>query len=340
MGLRDREDGEHALGEEDKARKALKPASAFDFSQVAESAARLVVSSVGGVQSKMGVVAGERLKTIFSKFSIPAPKVISPVHLGFSSAAEVLAERMAAQHSSLMDQLRVAIQPLIDFGWLDELNRSLLPPNLRTHAGEIRAFEVHEFVEQEGIPLYFVPRGEVAVRFLTAKGASARRKVLDDCYDAIVEDCTALLDEVKHSGVGEEVAFTKDGIGAMRAGFVYSAQAMFTLTLDTLIRRLHPEEQRRRRLTKRDKGASPPEVIEEMGFRSAMVWLPVWNAHETFWSHKGDAIPRHYSRHASVHSVSTTQFERANCVQALMLVTSLVAYAAEKFPKTENLGGA
>jgi len=34
-----------------------------------------------------------------------------------------------------------------------------------------------------------------------------------------------------------------------------------------------------------------------------------------------------FSRHASVHGASKTQYSKRNCVQVLMLVTSLIGYA-------------
>ena len=63
-----------------------------------------------------------------------------------------------------------------------------------------------------------------------------------------------------------------------------------------------------------------------MGLHRAYVWLPIWHAHEQFWKDKGDAVPRTFSRHASVHGASKTQYSKRNCVQVLMLVTSLIGY--------------
>lgn len=97
----------------------------------------------------------------------------------------------------------------------------------------------------------------------------------------------------------------------------------------TLISRFYPNKEARRSITNRKKGANVPDTIDEMGVREAFVWLPIWNAHEEFWKHKGDQVPHYYSRHASVHSVSSRQFSKRNCVQVLMLVTSLIGYAGQ-----------
>lgn len=70
-----------------------------------------------------------------------------------------------------------------------------------------------------------------------------------------------------------------------------------------------------------------PEAIGEMGVRAALVWLPVWNAHEVFRRHKGDKVPHYYSRHANVYSVTSRQFSKRNCIQVLMLLSSLISHA-------------
>lgn len=80
-------------------------------------------------------------------------------------------------------------------------------------------------------------------------------------------------------------------------------------------------------ITNHKRGADVPDEFSEMGVREAFVWLPIWNAHEEFWKYKGDKVPHYYSRHASVHGVSSRQFNKRNCIQVLMLVTSLIGYA-------------
>jgi hypothetical protein len=245
---------------------------------------------------------------------------------GFSPAVESVLKQIADQRSTMLEGLRVSLKPLFDPELLRGLNRTLLPPNLRDHADEIRAHHVHEFLGQEGIPLYLVPRGRTALRLLRARDRSARRRVLGDCYELIIDDCAAVLERADQEAVGDEVGFALDGLGAMRAGHTRSAQAMFTVTLDTLIYRFYPDRAARGLITNRKKGADVPDAIDEMGVYEAMVWLPIWNAHEQFWKHKGDKVPHYYSRHTSVHSVSARQFSKRNCVQVLMLVTSLIGY--------------
>ena len=241
---------------------------------------------------------------------------------GFASTFKAVQE----QQRALLTGLRISLGPL-DSNLLRGFSRFLLPPNLRDYTGQISVSQVRTFLEEEGIALYLVPRGRTALRLLRAEDRAARRRVLGECYWTIVEDCATVLEGVTSETVTAEVAFVLDGIGAMRAGHHRSAQVLFTVTLDSLIPRFHPDVRIRRAITNRKKGAEVPDAIDEMNVRDAFVWLPIWNAHEQFWAQNGDRVPNYYSRHASVHGVSPRQFSKRNCVQVLMLVTSLIGYA-------------
>lgn len=274
-------------------------------------------------------VQSQMTSIVTSLPTFTAPLVDLPTLKGFgvSPATESMLKQIADHQSAMFAGLRGSLKPLFDPDLLGGLNRALLPTNLRGQADEIQAHQVREFLEQEGIPLYLVPRGRTALRLLRAQDRSARRRVLGDCYKSIIDDCAAVLEHTDRAVVGNELGFALDGLGAMRAGHFRSAQAMFTVTLDTLIFRFYPNQAVRRLITNRKKDADVPDVINKMGVHEAMVWLPIWNAHEAYWKHKGDEVPRHYSRHASVHGVSSRQFSKRNCIQALMLVTSLIGYA-------------
>lgn len=248
----------------------------------------------------------------------------SSVALGFQAQQHSMLSRLM-DPSRILGDLQRSIAPYTRA--FAELPRLLLPPNLRDVSDHITARDVYEFLEKEGIPLYLIPRASIGKRLVLAKDHASRRKVLNDRFTHIVDDCAALLDMCTNPIVDTEVHFIQDGIGALRAGHHASAQAIFTVTLDTLISRFYPDRQKRKEITNRKKGAQMPDAISDMGIREAYVWLPVWNAHQEFWQHKGDRIPNDYSRHATVHGVSKTQFNKRNCVQSLMLASSLIGYA-------------
>lgn len=272
----------------------------------------------------------DQMASIFGSvpsFSMPPLDLPAPMGPVFDPATQQILKRISEEQAHAVEGLRKSLGSFFDPEVLRGFNRVLLPPNLKDHADEIRALQVRKFVEQEGIPLYSVPRGRTALRLLRARDRAGRRRVLGDCYVSLMEDCAAVLERADHETVSDELSFALDGLGAMRAGHARSAQAMFTVTLDTLIYRFYPDRNARKAITNRKRGAEVPEEIDEMDVREAFVWLPIWNAHEEFWKHKGDKVPHYYSRHASVHGVSSRQFSKRNCIQVLMLVTSLIGYA-------------
>lgn len=236
---------------------------------------------------------------------------------------------MGALQESIRKLVHETLHPLFASDVFSRLARSMLPPNLREASDEIDPEQVYRFLEEEGIPLYLIPRAAVAKRLLLAPDHTSRRKVLNDRFDAILDDCQKQISRCTSGMIAGEVHFIQDGINAMRGENYASAQALFTVTLDTLISRFYPERLERKTITNRSKGTPVPELIEAMGIHEAFVWLPIWNSHGQFWVHKGDRIPSDYSRHATIHAVSKVQYNKRNCIQALMLVTSLIGYAQE-----------
>lgn len=235
-------------------------------------------------------------------------------------------QHLADQQRQVFAGITQAIQGY-DLPGVQDFNRRLLPPNLREYSDEIDFGDVLEFLQEEAIPLYLVPRAETALRLLRASDRPARRQILNDCFDSLVDDCEAVLEQVGHPDVETEVEFALDGVAALRGGHTRAAQAFFTLIFDTLIFRIYPERKVRTKITTREPGGDVPEPINGMGIRDVSVWLPIWNAHEQFWPNQGVPVPWEYSRHATVHKVSRKQYSQRNTIQVLMLVTSLIGYA-------------
>lgn len=235
-------------------------------------------------------------------------------------------QRLADQQRQVFDGITRALRDS-DLPGVQELNKNLLPPNLRERSDEIDFGDVLEFLQEEAIPLYLVPRAQTALRLLRAADRPARRQILNDCFDSLIDDCEAVLEQVDHPDVETEVEFTLDGVVALRGGHTRAAQAFFTLIFDTLISRFFPDQNVRKDFTNHKANAAVPERLTAMGLRDVSVWLPVWNAHGEFRPNKGVPVPWQFSRHATVHKVSRKQYSRRNTVQSLMLVTSLIGHA-------------
>ena len=292
------------------------------FRQIDDSYFSLIESyqnaiSVNKVQFKSLLPSLSNL--IFPSLNLPLPDI----------GASSVFSQLAMSQSAILDQVRHLLKLGIKLPDYSQLAWRSLPLNLRLCRGELNLDEIICFLQHEGIPLYLVPRKRIVTRLVRADNTAMRRQVLSSCHNQIVEDCASVIEAISKNWAGDELAFVDDAIGAMRAGFTQSAQAMLTSVLDTLIRRFVPDPNVRRSLTNRQNGANAPDLFNDLNLRQELVWLPIWNAHQAFWIDKGDRIPRVYSRHASVHGVSKRQFSKRNCVQVLMLVTSLVGYHAQ-----------
>jgi hypothetical protein len=236
------------------------------------------------------------------------------------------------------DRIRESLPPqFFDKSWMsswaaelaEATARILLaswPPNLRPLADELRIGEVLDVLEFEGIPLYLVPRSATAKALLVANGTAARRAVIGRRFDSIIEDCQGVLDRCTNPETLAELTFIRAALAAIAAGHHAAGQALAANVLDTMIRTRFTQEQRTH-LTSHRRTPSGDVLTEDMAVREAMVMLPIWAAHKTFERGSGDPVPYVFSRHGSVHAVSSRQYNKRNAAIALMLATSFVGFA-------------
>lgn len=315
----------------DHAKKiAMSTMAGIEVPGVGKAVADYAASMTRGVQPILDLTsAAGRWQDDLVKSLAPALRFVPTTPSGLLDQVPSVVtglQHLADQQRQVLDGITRALRGY-DHSGVQDLNRNLLPPNLQEHADEIDFGDVLEFLQEEAIPLYLVPRAETALRLLRAVDRPARRQILNECYGSLVDDCEAVLEQADHPDVETEAEFALNGVAALRDGHTRAAQAFFTLIFDTLIFRFYPERNIRRDFTNHEAGAAVPERITAMGFRDVSVWLPVWNAHGEFHPNKGIPVPWQFSRHATVHKVSRKQYSQRNTIQSLMLVTSLIGHA-------------
>lgn len=219
--------------------------------------------------------------------------------------------------------------------WLRELDqaseadlRDLLPPNLRVVYGQVRPRQLVRLVRDDGIPVYWSLAPDVAKELVRTRNPDERREILSDRWEPSADQCQQILQDCGGSAALEFVGYVQEGIAALRTGHVSAAQSLFTTCLDLLAFRLAGHDDSLLEFKKRHvKGAEHPYPLGAGVETKVWVWLPVWHAHEGFNQRVRRPVPAEYNRHATVHAISPEQYNRANAVIAMMLVTSLVAYA-------------
>jgi hypothetical protein len=210
----------------------------------------------------------------------------------------------------------------------EEQLRAGAPPNWQFGDDWPSLTVISDMVERDGIPLAWVPRGEIVVGLVRAEGIEARRAILADREADIIQDCFTCLDDVDAPELTEFVASVREAARAFQDQHAKPAQALATVVLDATLRLLFATPDFsyagiRRKLT----GVWDNAPLRYM--RSALVLAAIPDALEQFWPGRGDQVPVRFNRHASTHTIHVEQYTRTNALVAIMVITSLLREAHE-----------
>ena len=188
------------------------------------------------------------------------------------------------------------------------------PPNLRSLPS---LDAVAEIARVEGIAVCGVPRAEIVQKLLAAPDASARRQVLVERSDEIMDDCRVVLDDLG----GELVGLCSEAVEAFSDGYTSAAQALAAGVIESVALRLRTQS------AKEFTGA----YLDRVPIGRLRCWLalqPVARALVRWSPESGRPPPRGFSRHATVHAAGQPGvFSTCRSLTAVMLATSL----AEQF---------
>lgn len=257
-------------------------------------------------------------------------------------AMTAVAMRARAMHEALMptwEQLQPLVEQLNHLAQIAaDVHRdwvASLPPNLRG-IRDLRISAVVDFMAEEGIPLYLVPRASTVEAFLRAEGRQSRRAILGSRSSSIVADCREVWARHRTPRTDEWIGLLDAGLQAYESGHTQAAQALFTVVLDTITFAL-PAHDRRRYTGRRNGSQEFDHLLDEQGFSTALAILPLWSIHEENWASQGHPVPRPLNRHASLHRASSKQYTKRNAIQALMLATSLLGWFGTYGPSESDL---
>jgi hypothetical protein len=120
--------------------------------------------------------------------------------------------------------------------------------------------------------------------------------------------------------------FCLEIVKSVRLGLLASAQALAANLLETILRQHFDTVAYKALTTNRYLTDGKKMTIDDQFLWWVLTFYPVWWAYSKYYCDRGDSVPSFFDRHASVHTVSKTQYTRANAVHGLMLVTSLTKY--------------
>lgn len=220
---------------------------------------------------------------------------------------------------------------LLQNAWLEAL-----PENLRG-VRDLRLSALCDFLAEEGIPLYLVPRQSTVEAFLAARDRGAVRALPTTRARSITTDCQVVWRSHRTTRTTEWVDLLEAGLAAYEAGHTEAAQALFANVLDSITFAIPGPD--RRRYTNHKWGDADYEHLLEEDLATGLAIMPLWRVHEENWADKGHDVPREFNRHATLHRVSSRQYTKRNALQSMMLATSLLAWTADygRLPDTESV---
>lgn len=190
-------------------------------------------------------------------------------------------------------------------------------------------------MQDEGIPLPWVPRAEILADLTSAPDVDARDAILVARTPEIVKDCRQCLAEVVDVDFQQLNGLIDDALRALEQSNESAAQALAANVFDTLLRdvrhrgRLFAGSTGRFKYRDVTGGITPVSDEALIGlYRATCVLTPVLKVLGEF-NAETDPAPRRVRRHATAHRAGTTQYTPANAVIAIMLATSLLREAQE-----------
>jgi hypothetical protein len=248
-----------------------------------------------------------------------AADMVAKANFGWNSPLQVIASQLAKQHSAWLKNLTK-----LDF-------KMPYPSNL-DGIEDLKLAEIEQVILMEGIPLHGVPRMAIAKALIRAESPEKRREILGRRWKAISVDCRAHVRGCTTAQIEPLARFAVLALDALDAGHNEAAQSLAANLLDTMLNTHMPVQ---RKSLVPGKKVTTSEHYRELAVREWLAFGPIWRAHQNYWPGNGDPIPRTFNRHATVHGVSTSQFSKRNAIQGLMLVSSVLRYADDRYSRSK-----
>ena len=131
-----------------------------------------------------------------------------------------------------------AILPKFQVPWAERLSdilrplRERLPPNW---PGDIDLGQVQAVIQDDGLPVVWVPREEIVTSLLAAPDRAARVEVLLAHEREITADCRTVLGSISHETLSGQLPLAVKALEAFETGHHEAAQALAAAITETAV---------------------------------------------------------------------------------------------------------
>ena len=203
------------------------------------------------------------------------------------------------------------------FSAILEQLRNSLPPNWPSDVDEHAVLAV---VQDEGIPLVWVPRAEIVDAVLGAADRNARLELLVEYQQMIVDDCREVLAAMDAEGLSGQVPLASKAVEALASDHFEAAQALAVVVTETAVAQSISGKYE----VVKKQVLFDPQLVPYGLLRLHAALAPIGRFYTSWWASSGDPKPQELSRHVSVHHADAGHYTEANAVIAVMLVTSVL----------------
>jgi hypothetical protein len=200
--------------------------------------------------------------------------------------------------------------------FLERLRKSL-PPNWPK---DIDFDQVTTVIQDDGLPLVWVPRAEIVTELLASVDRAAKIEVLLSHVDELVEDCRAVLGDVSHDMLSGQQPLALKALDAFAAGHHEAAQALAVTVTETAVARALGNKY----AAVKQKVLFDPELVHYTELRLQAALAPIGPFYTTWYASSGTPMPAALSRHVTVHQADEEHYTRGNATVAVLLVTSVL----------------
>ncbi|MEU7761680.1 hypothetical protein [Micromonospora aurantiaca (nom. illeg.)] len=271
-------------------------------------------------------------KMLGNQFRTFVPKITAVVAPQFADRFQLIDFSKIAE--PLLPDLS-AIMPKVIAPGLSESFRDLLqqitdkmPPNWPEQADFDLVFKV---IQEDGIPLVWVPRPEIVADLLAAPDRDARVKVLTARAADVAHDCRETLGQITRPDLVNMLPMASSALDAYIDGHHAPAQALSVAVVETVVTRTIGKYQQAKTFAKID---DPKKLgMAELRFRAALA--PIAPFYVAWWPSSNDPMPEQLSRHVTVHQADPAHYTHGNATVAIMLLASVLRGVQEYLDLTK-----
>lgn len=228
--------------------------------------------------------------------------------------------------AEIQGQLTQALQPAWDTvsktaDHVLKVVRASYPPNWPAEF-DLNFAKLQEIAEREGIPISYIPRGNIVREIMAAQDQASRLGVIEDRSEEIAEDCRLALDVTVHQDVADRAVLARKAVDAFIAGHHEPAQALAVVVCDSYLK-THLTSGAYKKMREELALGTDEEVAlwayfhVLMPLATAVPFLVDWRGKDN------ETVPTTFSRHVTIHGASTAQLNRVHAILAIMLVTAM-----------------